>query len=170
MRKKTTTSQKLQICISKVGPWILSWAAKKLSHLRSIFTGFTSAYLSSGRTVRWWLLWQFCFCFLNLDLWTQFQSGYWKINGVQAAICLPNTTYRALLIFSLRLMNQYLQKWKEHTNLFSKTMKKGCLTSGGKRKKKCRARNIILSFCEDITRNISKTKNNLTIEPGIKKD
>lgn len=36
--------------------------------------------------------------------------------------------------------------------------------------KKCRARNIILSFCEDITRNISKTKNNLTIEPGIKKD
>jgi len=27
-----------------------------------------------------------------------------------------------------------------------------------------------LSFCEDITHNISETKNNLTIEPDTKKD
>jgi len=37
-------------------------------------------------------------------------------------------------------------------------------------KKICRARNIILSFCEDIKHNISELKNTLTIEPGIKKD
>lgn len=36
--------------------------------------------------------------------------------------------------------------------------------------KKNRARNIILSFCEDIKHNISKAKNILAIEPGIKKD